>query len=230
MWWGAFLKEPLTEPCEKLQRGVSQPSFLPAVSANGAAVTGGFTMWSPVLQSFSGFFVVPCTLSIVTLSSSAGNTAGFFQASCSASLPLQMSGWVKGGSFFSVRAPLETKEPVCNVNGAPLGNPGSRDQPLNLCCVCSSVSSHTNAQCCDNCPSRHTSFLSFFPGSSCVLPPVLYLFPSPHCPQDLSNNCFLSVATIRHGLTPAPQPSAKKEEGTANKSSFPVKALLDISL
>lgn len=86
-------------------------------------------MWSPVLQSFSGFFVVPCTLSIVTLSSSAGNTAGFFQASCSASLPLQMSGWVKGGSFFSVRAPLETKEPVCNVNGAPLGTLEAETSP-----------------------------------------------------------------------------------------------------
>lgn len=46
---------PLTEPFEKLQTGVSQPSFLPAVSTNGAAVTEGFSMWSPVLQSFSGF-------------------------------------------------------------------------------------------------------------------------------------------------------------------------------
>lgn len=46
---------PLTEPFDKLQTGLSQPSFLPAVSTNGAAVIEGFSMWSPVLQSFSGF-------------------------------------------------------------------------------------------------------------------------------------------------------------------------------
>lgn len=176
------------------------------------------------LASCSSLYIVDCHAQFL-----GWNTTVFFQAPSSVSLHLQMPGWVKRGSFFSVGAPLETKEPVCNGNGTPR-NPGSRDQPLNLCCVGSSVSSHTNTQCCDNCPSRHTSFPSFFPESSCVLPPVLYLFPSPHCPQDLSNNCFLSVATICHGLSPAPLPSAEKEEGTANKSSFPVKALLDISL
>lgn len=140
-----------------------------------------------------------------------------------------MPGWVKGGSFLSVGAPLETKEPVHNVN-CPWEPWKQRPALESVLCRQQSVSFHTNAQCCDNCPSRHTSFPSFFPGSSCVLPPVLYLFPSPHCPQDLSNNYFLSVATICHGLTPAPLPSAEKEEGTANNSSFPVKALLDISL
>lgn len=118
---------PLTEPCEKLQTGTSQPSsqqsLLMELQLLRASACGA-QCFKASLASCSSLYIVDCHAQFLGWEHFRllPNTQFCFSS-------FAMPGWVKGGSFLSVGAPLETKEPICSVNGAPLGTLEAETSP-----------------------------------------------------------------------------------------------------